>query len=648
MKKIIYLVILLSIIGFSNSCTDDFAKVNSDPNKLSKVSIQDVFPGTVYKTLNCTAALNYNFAAWYSRYVVVAFFPSELVDMRGYVSDYYVGVLKDIKTLEIMYVDKPEYNNRYQMLMTWKAYVYSIIVSSWGGMPMSEAIKDNGEETYKYDTELEMYTQILSILKKSSESFNTSSTSDIFTIDPVFPSATGTSDIVKWRKFANTMRLEVALRIQNIAGAQELAKTNVEECMNHEDWMIASLDDIVKGRWGTNINSDASYYYTKFLKSFAISPNYTIYPRLDQYFYLYLKSYNDPRLTAYADPSDSRYLYVVSDTISRVSTTNSLKRDLIAVQYTIPYLPGKEIMPTPPSGWVNGIDPNSPGGTGYYQNPYSSVKNDLTYSGININFIKVNAQSVIYSWADACFLMAEAKIKYGVGSKTADQYYYQGVDASFLQYGFSTQQSTKYKAQDGIKWNTNGVGLQDYLGLYSANINGAGSTENNLEQIYKQKYIADFFNGNAGWTLERRTRVLNFPPYFYNGSSVNEGSNGVYDFIPERLLYSAKEISDNKQAYYGAIDNLQKSSSSPNPSHWGDNFYTSLQIAKPNSQSLSNWETGVLKYNNAFVRKFYGKTEEEFVIGAQQYYPSVKTIYDLYLTTTINYKVVKVISTYNP
>ncbi len=79
--------------------------------------------------------------------------------------------------------------------------------------------------------------------------------------------------------------------------------------------------------------------------------------------------------------------------------------------------------------------------------------------------------------------------------------------------------ASDYYEQDGVKWNTNGEGMYDYQGIYKVEVNGEGGDENHLEQIWKQRYLADFFNGHAAWTLERRTRVMNYPPYFY--ASVN-------------------------------------------------------------------------------------------------------------------------------
>ena len=45
--------------------------------------------------------------------------------------------------------------------------------------------------------------------------------------------------------------------------------------------------------------------------------------------------------------------------------------------------------------------------------------------------------------------------------QSAEQYYYNGINASMNEYGVTTGIS-EYLERDGIKWNTNGLGCHDY------------------------------------------------------------------------------------------------------------------------------------------------------------------------------------------
>ena len=70
-------------------------------------------------------------------------------------------------------------------------------------------------------------------------------------------------------------------------------------------------------------------------------------------------------------------------------------------------------------------------------------------------------------------------------------------------------------------------GFDDTRRLITAQINGADGDEGKLDQIYKQRYFAGWLDGLGAWRLERRTRSLNFPPFFYNGTQTYE--EGVTD-----------------------------------------------------------------------------------------------------------------------
>jgi hypothetical protein len=643
-KTVSYILTTLFLVNLGSACTDDFDEVNKNPNKIYEVTPQHVFPGVVYKTLTHSAELNYRYFSWQARYVLINAAPNDADDTSGAFTNFYVKVLKDLKKLEDTYVGLEGYQNAGCMILTWKAYVYSILVAAFGGVPMSEAISVSDDNVYRYDSEAEIYMEILRLLEQSAAEFDPQG--DKLKLDPVFRTSDGSSDIEKWRKFANTLRLDIALRIQNMDAA--LAEKHIRGSLEHEDQLISSVSDIAKGQWGTNINADASYYYKQFVQAYELGTNtsvgVTTYPRINQYFFLYLRSYKDPRLAVYGQRTDDAYRFkVTNDTLTRPTTGDPATRDSILVEYLIPYLPLRES--NVPRGWVVGIDPNSPSGTQTYIDPYTSNINDKTWTLINKNFIKPDAEQVFLNWADACFMKAEVAVKYpGLLSKPAEEYYYEGISAAFAEYGLSASYSD-YIKQDGIKWNTNGKGLSEYRGFYAADINGEGGDENHLEQIYKQRYIADFFNGNAGWTLERRTRVMKYPPFFYSNVT-NEGGNGICDFTPERLLYPKKEMNYNRDAYYDAIANLQSNSATPNPARWGDNFYTALRITKANPLSLDSWIIpGQVEYNARFINKWYGKTQEEFILNAGKDYPAMAAN-ATGLARYIGYKVTLVLSTY--
>ena len=66
------IVILLIILAWANtSCLDDFTNINKNPDKIyaDDMSPKAILPGTVYKTLNAMARLNYETFCWEARYI---------------------------------------------------------------------------------------------------------------------------------------------------------------------------------------------------------------------------------------------------------------------------------------------------------------------------------------------------------------------------------------------------------------------------------------------------------------------------------------------------------------------------------------------------------------------------------------------------
>ncbi|MDR1459163.1 MAG: SusD/RagB family nutrient-binding outer membrane lipoprotein, partial [Bacteroidales bacterium] len=262
MKKIFYILLSICTFCIGSSCVDDFNEVNKDPNKIYMVTPQHVFPGVVHNTLNYTAELNHKFFAWQARYVHLWPSPKDTEDMSGIYRDIYMKIVNNLEKLADVYVDAPESKNASCMIMTWKAYIYSLLAGSFGGVPMSTAATEQLDNVYMYDSEYDMYVQILDLLEKAVFGFD--SGGDKLQFDPLFRNEDNTSDIVRWRKFANTLYLDIALRVQNMD--EELAKKHIKKSLEHADWFVSSVNDIVKMKWGTDLNQDASYYYRSFLR----------------------------------------------------------------------------------------------------------------------------------------------------------------------------------------------------------------------------------------------------------------------------------------------------------------------------------------------------------------------------------------------
>ena len=629
---------LLLLASTAVGCTDGFETTNSDPNKLYEVNLQSIFPGTVYKTMNAISELNNNRMWSYSRYITNVAFQTPWNERGdGFYRKFYVEILRDLEELAKAY-DDGSLPNSLAVVKTWKAFTYYQLLSLYGPVGLSHAGMDGGTDKriFDYDSEADAYYSILGWLDQAVDEFDESSTDKILK-DPVY-----NGDVQKWRKLANTLRLEIAMNIQNIS--EEKAREYAAKSMRHEEWLFSSLDDAFAPKYGTVIDKDCSWYYTRLYKEeIQTKANWGLIPSMNEYFAIYLFSYNDPRMETYFDGSNvywpARQPYRMTDVLTRshdcdvsgCSASDQQEhlqwmidgyevRDSLRVRYSIPYVPTPDNPGArTPFGWRRPIDPTDPNGTREIPDPLSMNEDNRCY--INPRYYAMDATMPLLRWADACFLCAEAKVKFDLGSKDAQTYYEEGIRASFEENGLSAS-SAAYMAQEGIAWGTSHKGFYDTRKLMTADINGADGKEGQLEQIYKQRWFADFLDGMSAWRMERRTRALNLPPLFLNGSQAYEEGGNMYYGWPERLYFPDAERQTNAEAYYRAIDLLQKNSPKPNAARWGDNIFTMLQFAKPvpnQEEMIASWENiDYVQFNMDFQAKKYGQTYEEFLKNARE------------------------------
>lgn len=619
-------------------CTDGFEDINSDKNKIYMPTYQSIFAGSVYKTMNLFSQLNYQRMWSYSRYVTVqAFQNGWLGGNDGVYRTFYVDILRDLRALEKQYADGSN-KNAYAAVLTWEAMLYYNMTSLYGPVMMSDAgYTSVDKKQVAYDDEATAYTQILDMLGKAYDSFDATN-GGALTKDPVYG-----GDVDKWKKLANTLRLEVAMNIQNIC--EDEAREYAAKSLEHEEDIFASADDQLMPKYGTVETADGSYYYIQIWKPLNENGGrYDNVPSLNEYSATYMFSFNDPRmkvwfLQAGASVKGSQP-HLIPDFLTRAHDCDVYGcnltdrathlnwmmegkevRDSLRVRYWIPYVPTADGAGSrTPFGWERQYDPSDPTGVLRMSDPLPGVIDARCY--INPKYYAMDASIPMLRYSDACFLQAEAKVKFGLGSKSAESYYNAGIAASFEENGLSSEQLAAFMAQDGIKWGTSHKGFDDTRRLITAQINGADGDEGKLDQIYKQRYFAGWLDGLGAWRLERRTRSLNFPPFFYNGTQTYEEGGDRWYVYPERLDLPESEIQTNKDEYYKAIANLQQKSKEPNTGRWGDNIHTLLQFAKPvpdKAGTIARYQNmHYVDFNMDMQAKYYGKTWEEFVKAARQ------------------------------
>jgi hypothetical protein len=167
------------------------------------------------------------------------------------------------------------------------------------------------------------------------------------------------------------------------------------------------------------------------------------------------------------------------------------------------------------------------------------------YSLVNYRYTQFmdNDPMLIFTYSEQCFIIAEA-IEEGWVSGNAQQYYENGVKAQ-LEYYMNLPHTADY---------VHGMAIdQSYIDNYftgAAAYATGGSKTDRLHQIWIQRWLIDFFQGNGG----------NYPQFLRTGypvypldptTDLNPDSKTVY---PKRWMYPTSEQANNPDNYKKAID----------------------------------------------------------------------------------------------
>ena len=526
MKRILLIVLITSSLF---ACTKNFEETNSNPNNPTKVEPDFLLTTSVFETMNLfggdmNRVLFFNYTHHFSGFQgEFQRYTYSLSGNNTYWRNTFIDALQPVKQIEIAYQEDPAYNNRVIIARIWQDYIYSNAVAIWGGIPMHNAL--NGEPSVPYDKEEDIYYFLLDDLKELANSIDLSGDKYTADADKIYG-----GDLLKWKKFANTLRLRLAMRISNDApnGNPAKAMEVVQEIYADQQNTITTQSETAAANWG--LTSDTwNPLYDRAVYNYTA--NKATIPVVNESLVYHTVPYNDPRITVY----------------------------------------GKPAAQGPQVGNYFGQNISYGGGgqfaSGQQVNPHTGLKQE-DYSQIGDRFTSPDAEYIFLSLAEANFLKAEAALKGWWGAPAdAENYYYQGIDASFNRYGLSPAQANAYKSEPGIEWGTasDTTGrqsqFQDWLQICSSYI-PAGDY---FRQITMQHWLAIPFQGIDAWTLIRRTRVLEFEPQFAT-------YDGEYKYVPNRILYPGEEYQTNPNEVQKAATWLDGP----------DDLFTKLWFALPN------------------------------------------------------------------
>ena len=301
-------IIALGISIVVSSCTKNFDDINTNPNDPANAPNLSVLSYSIVELgdrFNISDELKH--PASYAGHVVLG----QNNDANNYMTlppsgmwaSYYVRSLKNLNDVIKTATEKED--NVKAAALVIKAYTTMIQVDAYGAAPYFEAAQlDEGVTNPSFDSEEAIYNNLLSILKEAnglftSEGFNTDEKAMFRRYDILFgANKEFDAGIDAWKKFANSLRFRLAMRISNVD--QSLASQVISEILNNPEEfpIIESNDDNATltypgtDGWVEPWTDRAGYYYI-----------YMAAPIVDTLIQL-----NDPRIEKYAKKKAGQYI----------------------------------------------------------------------------------------------------------------------------------------------------------------------------------------------------------------------------------------------------------------------------------------------------------------------------------------------------
>lgn len=427
--------------------------------------------------------------------------------------------------------DAPQhYRNMFYVTRIYYAFLALAQTDTYGDIPFREYVQARKPETnnVQYDRQEQVYDAMFRMLEQAVDSIDPYDvTQYVITADDICYSG----NMMRWLRFANSLRLRMALRISNVA--PERAKKEAEAALNNQWGMMTSNADnmqtvphyapVTMGGLDTGGEENCLAMCSVAYKGESVM-SWDL-----EYFYrtestdggrYHIKTGRSTFVEKIIDPRCLVCWYRSGMTEATLAVgEDSQRNDFVGCKR------GAQA-PDISMGVLN----------------YSLTRTQPKPASKNLNpdyWFNYSRPTVWMGYAETLFLKAEAVLRGYKGTGLdgdAEDYYRQGVQASMDYYEIDYPTALKY---------INGLhALND--GTFTS-----GNRERMLEAIITQKWLAVFPNGNEAWAEFRRTDY----PALANQLTNNSGGDVPMGKNIKRLLYPNSEASNK---YYTEHPALQR------------------------------------------------------------------------------------------
>ena len=285
---------------FMSSCTKNFEEINKNPNNPGDAPYTNVLAYAIqdhgYQVYNSWGDLNEP-STYSGQIAKIQYLDEARYNFRAnVVENLWTYYSRELKNLQIVVegTKKESKSNLQAAALTFQAMIWLSATDRWRDIPFSNGLQgDNGVIAPTYATQEEIYPALLANLKEAALLFNKNSADLLGPGDILYR-----GDVAKWKRFANSLRLRIALRISKVSPA--LAKTTVEEITGNPSLypVITSNTDNAFLIWPGDLPYFEPWAYD------ALNPDTKRDDHgMSDIIINYLTDLKDPRLSIYAKPA---------------------------------------------------------------------------------------------------------------------------------------------------------------------------------------------------------------------------------------------------------------------------------------------------------------------------------------------------------
>ncbi|HEY9542178.1 SusD/RagB family nutrient-binding outer membrane lipoprotein [Prevotella sp.] len=516
MKRLINIFSLLVILLFGLSSCDDFGNLNEDPTKSTNMDPNLLLP-------NLQLSLTNDYQEWHRHFMYPGGWVQQWCGDWGTTeygclaikNDAYMAELwlrrysrlsKDLSDIVERTAENPAQANINAIGRIMNVYVYNQLTDMYGDIPYFDAGKGYYSNTYKpkYDLQKDIYDDFFKQLDIANGALNEGG--DAITYDHYF-----NGDIKKWKRYCNSLRLRLALRLVKVD--PERAKEEARKAI--ANGVMQSNDDICLIKYENVANpSEGPGRGNALSNRFQAEPrNFRFSRRL----ITYMEQTRDPRITQMGR------CYLADN---ETDVTDALYKEFGTYE--------RMARPTDRFDWENYEDINQPdlavtvkvaGVDTQIEPKYQYLQPAKWLQAYSCPYINM-------SYAEVELLQAECAVRWGIGGN-ASEHFTKALHAA-------VEQMTLYGAPAATD--------ADVQKFVEANTLQSGKE---LEQINMQLWVLNVFNPFESFANWRRTNIPNI--VFNNYDSARNQSNGK---TPRRLLYPVEEQVKNGDNYAEAISRV--------------------------------------------------------------------------------------------